>query len=310
MKQSRIILLVITVSLLVHLYLLLLIKKYQQSFIDHAIPEHIIPTFFSDDSSSSMPPPPPSPEENEEWAALRPGASMLSDSLQEIAHWQEPEAISYGPDKESFAVKETPEEKIIKDDTIISHDSSLNISETSLATITPPAQLSNPKNTDTTLSAIAQKQQTAQAQLAQITKGYIEQLHNEGNNLIKTIGGNPNTLPSVQQLKYERYLAKIQWCFQNAHTINKEKCPVQEPCISSTRIYFSINRLGKMDNYHVLQSSGKKEVDDYIAFLFNYASHSFPPLPDYIKEDPYTYSCFISINFSTVPTWTVGVNRH
>lgn len=138
----------------------------------------------------------------------------------------------------------------------------------------------------------------ARKALADITRGYLQQLHDEGENLIKTLGGDPNKKPTAEQLKYERYLAKIQWCLQNAHSINQDKCQLQEPINSAMRIYFVLSREGKMTGFKIMQSSGKAYVDQYISALFTYASSSFPPLPAYVKEDhlPLTYTIMVNWN--------------
>lgn len=138
----------------------------------------------------------------------------------------------------------------------------------------------------------------ARKALAGITQGYLQQLHNEGENLIKTIGGDPNKKPTAEQLKYERYLAKIQWCLQNAHSINQEKCQLKESIDTTMRIYFVLNREGKMTGFKIMQSSGKAYVDQYISSLFQFASSSFPPLPAYVKEDhlPLTYTVLVNWN--------------
>ena len=152
-------------------------------------------------------------------------------------------------------------------------------------------------NADKPTKAVSKKAQARKA-LANITKGYLQQLHEEGENLIKTLGGDPNKKPTAEQLKYERYLAKIQWCLQNAHSINQDKCQLQEPINSAMRIYFVVNREGKMTGFKIVQSSGKAYVDQYISSLFTYASSSFPPLPAYVKEDhlPLTYTVMVNWN--------------
>jgi TonB C terminal len=153
------------------------------------------------------------------------------------------------------------------------------------------------KTADTPIKKESKKSQARKA-LAGITRGYLQQLHEEGENLIKTLGGDPNKKPTAEQLKYERYLAKIQWCLQNAHSINQDKCQLQEPINSAMRIYFVVNREGQMTGFKIMQSSGKAYVDQYISSLFTYASSSFPPLPAYVKEDllPLTYTVMVNWN--------------
>jgi TonB family protein len=159
--------------------------------------------------------------------------------------------------------------------------------------------LEQPKSSQKTHKISAKKRQ-AQKALATITRGYLEQLKQEGENLIKTIGGDPNKMPTAEQLKYERYLAKIQWCLQNTHAINRDKCQTHEPIEATMRVYFTLNRAGKMADLKIIQSSGNAFVDRYIRELFEQASSSFPPLPAYIKEDPY------QLLYSVLVCWNVA----
>ena len=148
------------------------------------------------------------------------------------------------------------------------------------------------------------KKLQAQKALASMTRGYLEQLKQEGENLIKTIGCDPNKMPSAEQLKYERYLAKIQWCLQNAHNINRDKCQMHGPIEATMRVYFTLDRKGKMADLKIMQSSGDPFVDRYIQSLFEQASSSFPPVPAYIKEDPYQllYTVMVCWNVAS-PTY-------
>ena len=144
------------------------------------------------------------------------------------------------------------------------------------------------------------KKTSSPTSTGQHDRGYLEQLTQEGENLIKTIGGDPTKRPSTEQLKYERYLAKIQWCLQNAHNINREKCQMHEPIETTLQVMFVLNRSGKMSDLKIVQSSGNAFVDRYIKSLFEFASSSFPPLPAYIKEDPYhlLYTVMVCWNVS------------
>lgn len=154
------------------------------------------------------------------------------------------------------------------------------------------------------------KKIAAQKTIAGITRGYLENLKNEGDNLIKTLGGDPNKKPTAEQLKYERYLAKIQWCLQNAHSINMEKCQSQQPVEATMKLYFTLNRMGKMNDFRIIQSSGNAFADQYITSLFEFASSSFPPLPDYIKENPYPLFYTVMVNWNATPTSYMGFTRN
>ncbi len=146
---------------------------------------------------------------------------------------------------------------------------------------------------------VSASRRKARQALAGITRGYLQQLQDEGENLIKTIGGNPNKKPTAEQLKHERYFAKVQWCLQNAHAINQEKCQMHDAIEAVMKIYFVLNREGKITQFQIVQSSGFAYVDQYISSLFTYASSSFPPLPAYIKEDHFPISYTVLINWNT-----------
>lgn len=161
--------------------------------------------------------------------------------------------------------------------------------------------------TSESTKAVSSKKQARKA-LAGITRGYLQQLQDEGENLIKTLGGDPNKKPTAEQLKYERYLAKIQWCLQNAHSINQHKCITQEPIEAGMRVFFVLNRDGAMSDFKIVQSSGKAYVDQYISALFQTASSSFPPLPAYVKEDHFPLTYTILVNWNTASP--VGFSRY
>ncbi len=99
-------------------------------------------------------------------------------------------------------------------------------------------------------------------------------------------------------------MAKLQWSFQNAHSIHLEKLAQAAISIKSTmKVSLSLDRAGKIIELKTVQSSGNSFVDSYIINLFQYAGSSFPPLPTYIKEDPYqcVYIIFIDWNSQSSP---------
>ena len=149
----------------------------------------------------------------------------------------------------------------------------------------------------------------AQKAVASITRGYLEQLTNEGTNLIKTIGGDPNKRPTAEQLKHERYLAKIQWCLQNSHNINKDKCINTEPIQATMKVYFALKKNGAMESLQIMQSSGNAYVDNYIKTLFEHASTSFPPLPSYITDEPYKLLYHVMVNWNVSQPHNMGFYR-
>ncbi len=249
-------------------------------------------------------------EPDQEWGQFKPRASTLGDSME----------MPDGP----IGVEQPGQNS--DESTTVSEDTQENGDDVGAPADTPHSLEFNPQikfeNEEPIVTSIGTKNDTqatpanaktvtkkqARKALAGITRGYLQQLHDEGENLIKTLGGNPNKKPTAEQLKYERYLAKIQWCLQNAHSINQHKCMSQEPIEAAMRVFFVLDREGKMNNFKIVQSSGNAYVDQYMSALFASASNSFPPLPAYIKEDHFPLTYTILVNWNT--TSPVGFSRY
>lgn len=260
-------------------------------------------------------------EQEEQWAQLNPRAGTLGNSME-----MPDEEWGIENNESSDNTHNQPEESSDAQDTDQSNQDAAAIPEAPMILsagtylessneFKPQAHesLQEKKSSSETLrkkSANETKKIAAQKIIANITRGYLENLNQEGNNLIKTLGGDPNKRPTAQQLKYERYLAKIQWCLQNAHSINNEKCQSQKPIQATMKLYFTLNRMGKMNDFKIIQSSGTPFVDKYITSLFEFASSSFPPLPDYMKEDPYPLFYTVMINWNMSPTSYMGFTRN
>ncbi len=121
--------------------------------------------------------------------------------------------------------------------------------------------------------------------LADLTRGFLDQIKDEGSNTIK-MEGDPNKMPTDEQLKHERYLQKIQWCLQNTFKIYREKAPrVAEN--TEVKVYLEIQQDGHIHELQIAQSSGNTSFDQFMMFAFKEASPSFPPLPGFIKKTPF-----------------------
>lgn len=140
------------------------------------------------------------------------------------------------------------------------------------------------------------KKQQAQKVMAGITRNYIDQLQNNGNDLVQTIGGDPNKKPTAQQLKEQQYVAKVIWCLQNARSILSPLILTER---QETTIYITLilDQQGKKIDLKVTRSSGNPSIDEYFMKLFEYASSSFPPLPSYIQA-PYTIPFYSKIGIT------------
>ncbi len=120
--------------------------------------------------------------------------------------------------------------------------------------------------------------------LADLTRGFLDQIKDEGDNAIK-MDGDPNKMPTDEQLKHERYQQKIQWCLQNTFKIYRERAPrVAEN--TEIKVYLEIEQDGHIHELQIAQSSGNASFDQFMMFAFKEASPSFPPLPRFIKKTP------------------------
>ena len=313
MKQSRTKFIIISASLLLHGIALILLFIIYQSPSNEPLFDFLssdgnkIPETIFYESPQEQQQIPQTQEDDTDWAELKPRASSLGASMEmpeEPIGFEMPDdsgeaengddEISSDEQKpfESFDELRTNGSKdqeasvTLKTDNYLAEMKPIQTDKPLQDQVQDPFVLSSSKHTDSKQNNKIKKKKAQQA-LAGITKGYLEQLTQEGNNLIKTIGGDPNKKPSAEQLKYERYFAKIQWCLQNAHAINQEKCRQADALDAIMKLSFKIHRDGKMTDLAIMQSSGNAFADRYITSLFTFASSSFPPLPAYIKEEPY-----------------------
>jgi hypothetical protein len=130
--------------------------------------------------------------------------------------------------------------------------------------------------------------------LAQLTQGFLEQRKEDsGIHGISMIGKN-HGMPTDEQMKYERYLQKLSWCLQNSFTINQSRMPFIS-INNSVYLFFALDRDGILKQAIITKSSGNKLWDNFILFIFRDASSSFPPVPGYIKDNPFQITCIIPL---------------
>lgn len=123
--------------------------------------------------------------------------------------------------------------------------------------------------------------------LAQIAKGFTENLKNKGNHSV-TMRGEARGIPTDEQLKYERYLQRLQWCIQNSIKIHQRECRIPVPPKTSLDIHIGIDRSGSLTELALVRSSGIPDLDEFILFTFKDAGTSFPPVPAFFKEQLFT----------------------
>ncbi|GMU19872.1 MAG: hypothetical protein AMXMBFR12_10630 [Candidatus Babeliales bacterium] len=308
MDNSRRKFIIITASIILHaITLFVILVLYQEphndlfASIDPSKAIDITETIFYDPTDTDSPQASaPSSSVFDDWAQLNPRASTLGSSM-EMPNGpigvEMPGNLNGSDDGAAQETESSENSESNTDQNSLEFTPQIKFEDTEFVATSIGKEPDIRKNSDISDKPRSKKSQARKA-LAGITRGYLQQLKDEGENLIKTLGGDPNKKPTAEQLKYERYLAKIQWCLQNAHSINQEKCPLHEQIDTVMRIYFVLDREGKMTGFKIMQSSGKAYVDQYISSLFQFASSSFPPLPAYVKENylPLTYTVMVNWN--------------
>ncbi len=131
--------------------------------------------------------------------------------------------------------------------------------------------------------------------LAQLTKGFLEHIKDEGKHRTSTIGQEGRT-PTAEQLKHERYVEKLTWCLQNSFKINSNKFPTTEPVKTIVKVYLALNQNGTIKELKIVESSGDRLLDQFVHYAFRDASSSFPPVPHYFSHNPYTITYTVKIN--------------
>lgn len=130
--------------------------------------------------------------------------------------------------------------------------------------------------------------------LAQLTQGFLNQRKEQSGSYGISMLGMKRGIPSDEQMKYERYLQKLSWCLQNSFNINERKTP-RMSADTEIHLFFSLNRDGILQQLTLKKSSGSKLLDDFVTFVFQEASQSFPPVPSYLPDNPFQLTCIIPI---------------
>ena len=130
--------------------------------------------------------------------------------------------------------------------------------------------------------------------LKDIAKGFLHTPRDEGQ---YTVGmeGKKGAHPSAEQLRYERYIQKLAHCINNSDKINSKKLYGVQPDKPALYVSMTLDRNGMLKNVILNSSCGCRAIDDYYVFIIREAASSFPPVPSYIADDPFTI------------TWKVGV---
>ena len=131
-----------------------------------------------------------------------------------------------------------------------------------------------------------------------LTKGYIEKTSGENGTDLIDRDGDPNKIPSFEEMKYVSYEAKLNWCCQATWKQNSSfyNLPIAQRDYQAV-IEFSIDEKGNLVNSEILESSGCKEVDSAIVKNLK-ATAPFPPLPKHFGKDIYTTGRVITVSIN------------
>lgn len=127
-----------------------------------------------------------------------------------------------------------------------------------------------------------------------MTKGFIENLKNEGTDWLER-KGDDNKRPTFEEMKYISYEQKINWNLQNSWKQNFEYRPWQKVLEGKAVVEFKITDQGNVQDVKLLESTGIIELDDIIIKSVHFAA-PFPPLPKHFETNLYTTGRIIYVN--------------
>ena len=123
--------------------------------------------------------------------------------------------------------------------------------------------------------------------MANLARGFLDNIKNEGTSAITMIGGKEGGRITTEQLKVERYVQRLNWYLQNSFRINRDRYRKQHPS-TTAEVYLSLERNGRIKDVRILRTSGDPLLDDHTLYVFKDAGSSFPPVPHYLTQEPFT----------------------
>jgi hypothetical protein len=133
----------------------------------------------------------------------------------------------------------------------------------------------------------------AQRMMERIASSFMHAARDEQEHVI-TIIGDPRRLPTADQIKRERYLAKLQECFHTSCATLRSQFPHITERPTEPIISMKVHRDGSVSNITVIKPSNNAAVDQFYHTIFLDASRSFPPLPPHFPRDFYIFQWIIS----------------
>jgi len=130
--------------------------------------------------------------------------------------------------------------------------------------------------------------------LIALTKGFVENLKNEGSDIIER-DGDASIRPSLDELRYINYEAKINWYLQASWKQNFERNSLYRTLEGHAAIEFTLNENGNVITSQLIKSTGHPELDSMIMKNLQFAQ-PFPPLPKHFGTTRYTTSRSIHVS--------------
>ena len=129
--------------------------------------------------------------------------------------------------------------------------------------------------------------------IEQLANGFLDHVKTNGTDTITTYG-KKGIMPTDEQLKHQRYAEKIAWCLQQSFKHNHERLTDYHRCV--VEVFLALNKNGTINQVSIAKPSGKPRVDQFVLYTFQDAQSSFPPVPNYFKEDPYKIVYIIQVD--------------
>lgn len=145
--------------------------------------------------------------------------------------------------------------------------------------------------------------------LADIAKGFMNYARvntpgppSDSNHAVTVIGAQAGKA-TEEQLRYERYAAKLFKCIQTSLTILLRNFRfIHKPDVQNLALNFvmDIDAKGDIAGLIVRQSTGNQQFDAFMIKVLQHASKSFPPLPIYFRTDVCSFPMIYTIPVAAI----------
>lgn len=122
--------------------------------------------------------------------------------------------------------------------------------------------------------------------LSDIAQGLMQRMQENSQHYVESRGGREGQ-PTAEQIKYERYIAKLFACIQKSIRIHKQNLQIEVFQEAEVDFQLTLHRNGQLADLRLIRSSGYRQLDDFILFVVQDAASSFPPVPSYLKHTSY-----------------------